>query len=99
MVTYEKLPLGPRLAAQGALTLAITAGSLFILIVVLGTGGSTELADIFGPIAVVATVLGIVTGILATINPRTRTVGITALFILVPCLFLSALTLVALLSR
>ena len=93
----EPPPLrGPaRIISLAAITLAIFAGTLFIVVIVLGSGGSASVALIFGPIAIGATLFGVVAAILATGQPRTRSLGIVALLVLVPSIVLSLLTLVA----
>jgi hypothetical protein len=98
---FEPVPLKgfPRIAAQGGLVLAIFAGTIFIIIVVLGAGGSEHLAPVFGPVAIGATGLGLVGAVIAIVNRRSRTLGITTLVILLPCLLLSLLTVVAISSR
>ncbi|MCU1508072.1 MAG: hypothetical protein JWQ12_337 [Glaciihabitans sp.] len=97
----EDVPLRgiPRVAAQGGLVLAIFAGTIFLIIVVLGAGGSQHLAPVFGPVAIGATALGLVAAIVAVAQPRSRTLGITTLIILLPCTVLSFLTVVAIVNR
>lgn len=87
-----------RAISVSAITLAVFAGTLFIVVIVLGSGGSTSVAQLFGPIAIGATAIGIAAAVVATVQRRTRTVGITALLVLVPCVVLSLLTIVALTS-
>ena len=98
---FEPVPLRgfARLAAQGGLLLAVFAGTIFLVIVILGAGGSQHLAPVFGPVAVVATALGLIAGVIAIVNPRSRGLGITTVVILLPCTLLSFLTIVAAVSR
>jgi hypothetical protein len=77
--------------ALTALILAILAGTIFIVIIVL-------VSAVFGPIAIAATALGLVAGIAAVITARSRVLGILALAILAPCVLLSLLNVVALSS-
>ena len=87
-----------RVVSLAAIVCAVFAGTLFIVIIVLGSGGSTSLADVFGPIAISVTVLGLVAAVTAVTRPRVRTVGIMTLVVLLPCALLSLLTVVALTS-
>ena len=98
MTDGERPPLTglPRLFSLAAITLAVLAGTLFIVVIVLGSGGVASIADVFGPIAIGATALGFLSAITALFYRRARTLAITALVILIPCLVLSLLTLVAL---
>jgi hypothetical protein len=88
----------PRVVALTALILAILAGTIFIVIIVLGSAGDTSVSAVFGPIAIAATALGLVAGIAAVITARSRVLGILALAILAPCVLLSLLNVVALSS-
>jgi hypothetical protein len=81
-----------------ALVLAIFAGTVFIVIIVLGSGGVEAVAEVFRPIAIGATVLGVACAIVALVFPRARVLGITALLVLLPSCALSLLSLVALSS-
>lgn len=99
MAEFQPISTRARLAAQWALTLAIFAGMLFIVVLVMGVGGSVDLVTWFAPAAVIVTVAGLIAAVIATRDRRTRSMGITALFILVPCVVLSGLTILALLSR
>lgn len=98
MSDTEPPPLSGRARAisLSAIILAIFAGTVFIVVLVLGSGGSESVPQVFGPVAIVATALGLVAAIIATSARRTRTLGITALLVLLPSVVLSLLTLVAL---
>lgn len=99
MVDFDPVPTTARIAAQWSLTLSVFAGTLFVVVLVLGVGGASDVVTIFAPAAVVVTVLATIGAVIALRHPRTRSVGITAAFILVPCVVLSALTIFALFSR
>lgn len=99
MANFDPVPTTARVAAQWGLTLSVFAGMLFIVVLVLGVGGSADLVAWFAPAAVLVTAVGLVAAVIATRNSRTRSLGITALFILVPCVVLSGLTIIALLTR
>ncbi|MCU1405025.1 MAG: hypothetical protein JWQ43_1328 [Glaciihabitans sp.] len=100
MTEMERPPVRglARVVSLAAIVCAVFAGTLFIVIIVLGSGGSTSVSAVFGPIAIVATGVGLVAAVTAITRSRVRTVGITALVILLPCAFLSFLQLVALSS-
>ncbi|WP_213815800.1 hypothetical protein [Glaciihabitans sp. dw_435] len=100
MSESERPPLRgvSRVVSLAAITFAIFAGTLFIVIIVLGSGGSRSVAEVFGPVAIGATVLGLITAIWALFGARTRTLGIITLLVLVPCVVLSLLRLVAMAS-
>ena len=87
-----------RVVSLAAIMLAIFAGTVFIVVIVLGSGGSRTVSDAFGPVAIGATALGLVAAIIATVQRRTRTLGVVALLVLLPCIVLSLLTIVALTS-
>jgi hypothetical protein len=78
-----------------AITLAVLAGTIFIVVIVLGSGGVQSVAQVFGPIGIAATVLGVAASIFAITQQRTRVLGITALLVLLPSCVLSLLTIVA----
>jgi hypothetical protein len=86
----------PRVVSLAAIVLAIFAGTIFIVIIVLGSGGDTSVSTVFGPIAIAATALGLVAGVAAVVPRRSRVLGVLALLILAPCVLLSLLNLVAL---
>lgn len=88
-----------RVVSQASIVLAVLAGTIFITIIVLGSGGSDRLSAVYGPIGIGATVLGLVTAIISVSRTRTRVLGITSLVVLVPCVVLALLTIVALGSR
>jgi hypothetical protein len=98
MSETERPPLRgwPRVVSLAALTLAVVAGTIFIVIIVLGSGGDTRLGDVFGPIGIAATSTGIVAAIASLFDARTRVLGVLCLILLLPSVFLSVLTLVAL---
>jgi hypothetical protein len=98
MSEIERPPLSglARLVSLAAIMFTVVAGTIFVMIIVLGSGGETALADVFGPIAIGATVLGLASAIVATVQARTRTLGILCLLVLLPCVVLSLLTLIAL---
>jgi hypothetical protein len=85
-----------RLVSLAAIMLTVLAGTIFVMIIVLGSVGETRLAEVFGPIAIGATAVGIVAAIAAAVRARTRVLGILCLLVLLPCVVLSLLTLVAL---
>ena len=85
-----------RIVSLAAIMFTVVAGTIFVMVIVLGSGGDTDLAGVFGPIAIGATVLGIVAAIAAVVRARTRVLGILCLLVLLPCVVLSLLTLVAL---
>jgi hypothetical protein len=87
-----------RVVSLAAIMFTVVAGTIFVMIIVLGSVGDTNLADVFGPIAIGATVLGMVAAIAAIARVRTRVLGILCLVVLLPCVVLSLLTLVALSS-
>jgi hypothetical protein len=74
-----------RAVSLAAITLAVFAGTIFIVVIVLGSGGDTNLAR----------VLGLAAAIYAITQERTRVVGITVLLVLLPSCVLSLLTIVA----
>jgi hypothetical protein len=84
-----------RAVSLAAITLAVFAGTIFIVVIVLGSGGDTNLARVFGPIGIASTVLGLAAAIYAITQERTRVVGITVLLVLLPSCVLSLLTIVA----
>jgi hypothetical protein len=87
-----------RLVSLAAIMFTVVAGTIFVMIIVLGSIGDTNLADVFGPIAIGSTVLGIVAAVAAAVRVRTRVLGTLCLLVLLPCVVLSLLTLVALTS-
>ena len=93
-------PLEPReqIVALGAIMAASIAATVFVVVLVLGADGVTEVGRVFSPIAVAATLAALVFGVLALIRPRIRAVGVTTLIVVIPCLFLSLLSVVALTS-
>ena len=101
MARQDKLrPLerGEQFIALGAIMAASIAATVFVVVLVLGADGATEVGRVFSPIAVVATVVALVFGVLALMRTRIRAVGATTLIVVVPCLFLSLLSIVALTS-
>lgn len=100
MSTSEREPLTrtERAIAIMAITLAALAATIFVVVLILGSGGATEVGRYFSPIAIAATVVGLVFAIWAVAVRRLRPVGITTLAIFVPCVLLSALSAVALVS-
>ena len=85
-----------RFLSLGAITMTVLAGTIFIMVIVFGSVGETRLPDVFGPIAIGATVLGLAAAIAAVVRARTRVIGVLCLAVLLPCVVLSLLTLVAL---
>jgi hypothetical protein len=87
-----------RIMALAAMVLSILAITIFVMILLLGTGGSTEVGRVFGPFGIAATVLGLVAAVWATLHRGTRAAGVVSLAILVPCVFLAFVSTVALIS-
>ncbi len=87
-----------RLVALAAMVLSVLAITIFVVILLMGMGGSTEVGRVFGPFGIAATVLGLVAAVWATLDRETRAAGVVSLAILVPCVFLAFVSLVALLS-
>lgn len=83
---------------MGAITSVTIAATVFVVVLVIGSGGAAQVARVFTPIAVAATVLSLVFGILAVANARLRAIGVTTLIVTVPCILLSLLSLIALLG-
>jgi hypothetical protein len=94
----DPLPLTglARVTSLAAIMFTVVAGTVFVMVIVLGSGGDTTLAAVFGPIAIGATVVGLAAAVSATVRARTRVIGILCLAVLLPCVVLSLLTLVAL---
>ena len=101
MTEFESEPLrgGARVISQAALVLAILAGTIFVVVIVLGSGGQTSVAEVFGPIGVVVTVVGLIVGLIGLANKRTRTLAFISLLVLVPSIFLSFFAIIAAISR
>ena len=97
MSDTERPPLTgfARVVSLAAITLAVFAGTIFIVVIVLGSGGVQSVARVFGPLGIGATVLGLVAAVFAITQQRTRVLGITALLVLLPSVVLSLLTIVA----
>ncbi|MFC0678641.1 hypothetical protein ACFFGH_12395 [Lysobacter korlensis] len=87
-----------RMVALAAMVLSVLAITIFVVILFMGMGGSTEVGRVFGPFGIAATVLGLIAGVWATLHRGTRAAGVVSLAILVPCVFLAFVSLVALLS-
>ncbi|PRY69922.1 hypothetical protein B0I08_10144 [Glaciihabitans tibetensis] len=85
-----------RVVSLAAIMFTVVAGTIFVMVIVLGSGGDTTLAAVFGPVAIGATILGLASAVSATVRARTRVLGILCLLVLLPCVVLSLLTLVAL---
>ncbi len=77
---------------------AILAPVLFILIFFLLSIGYLTAGQTLAPLAILATVLGLVASAWAVALPRARVVGITTLLVIVPCTFLAALAIVSVFS-
>lgn len=92
------LERGEQIIALGAIMAASIAATVFIVVLVLGADGATEVGRVFSPIAVGATLVALVFGVLGVMRARIRAVGVTTLIVVVPCLFLSLLSIVALIS-
>ena len=98
---HDKLrPLerGEQVIALGAIMAASIAATVFIVVLVLGADGATEVGRVFSPIAVAATLVALVFGVLAVIRSRIRAVGVATVIVVVPCLFLSLLSIVGMTS-
>src|SRR5690554_6429179 len=87
-----------RIVVTAAVVFTVLAVTLFVIILIFGGLGATQMSRLFSPIAIGATVLGLVGSIAAITYDRTRFLGITTTLVLVPCALLSALGLVALFS-
>lgn len=88
----------PRVASLAAILLAVLAGTIFIVVIVLGSGGDTRLGSVFGPVGIAATVLGCVAAVATLFHRQSRVLGVLAIILLLPSVVLSALTLVAIAS-
>ena len=80
------------------MVLSVLAITIFLVILVMGMDGSTDIGRIFGPFGVAATVLGLIAAVWATLDRETRAAGVVSLAILVPCVFLEFVSVVALVS-
>lgn len=100
MSETERPPLRgwPRVVSLAAILFAVLAGTIFIVVIVLGSGGDTRLGSVFGPVGIAATVIGLITAIAALVNRQSRVLGVLAIILLLPSVVLSALTLVAIAS-
>ncbi len=87
-----------QVVALAAIISATLAATVFVVVLVLGSGGATEVSRVFSPIAIVATSLAIVFSIWAVSTSRLRTVGVTTLIVAAPCLLLSFISILALTS-
>jgi ABC-type transport system involved in cytochrome c biogenesis permease component len=88
----------PRPVALAAMVLSVLAITIFVVILLMGMGGATEIGRIFGPLGIAATGLGLIAAIWATLDRETRAAGVVSLVILVPCVFLALISAVALIS-
>ncbi|MBC7517389.1 MAG: hypothetical protein H7248_00640 [Microbacteriaceae bacterium] len=82
-----------------ALMSGILAPILFVLIFFLASIGFATAGRVLSPLALTATLFGVISAIAATAHPRTRTLGITIALVMVPCAFLGAISLIGMLSR
>ena len=87
-----------RIVALAAMVLSVLAITIFLVILLMGIGGGTQLGPIFGPFGIAATVLGLIAAVWAATQRDTRAAGVVSLAILVPCVFLAFVSTVALLS-
>jgi carbon starvation protein CstA len=87
-----------RPVALAAMVLSVLAITIFLVVLVMGMDGSTDIGRIFGPFGIAATVLGLIAAVWATLDRETRAAGVVSLAILVPCVFLAFVSVVALLS-
>ena len=87
-----------RPVALAAMVLSVLAITIFAVILLMGMGGATQLGRIFGPFGIAATALGLIAAVWATLDRTTRQAGVVSLAILVSCLFLAAISLIALLG-
>jgi hypothetical protein len=86
-----------RWVSLAALMFAVLAPVLFVMIFLL-PGIGFETGRTFLPFAIAATALGLAASIWAIVLPRSRAVGVTTLFIVVPCAFLAAIGVISLVS-
>lgn len=82
-----------------ALMSGILAPVLFVLIFFLVSIGFATAGRVLSPLALAATVLGLTSSIAAALHPRTRSLGITILLVMVPCVFLGIISLLGLVTR
>jgi hypothetical protein len=87
-----------RLVALAAMVLSVLAITIFVVILLMGIGGATDIGRVFGPVGIGATLLGLIAAVWATLDRETRAAGVVSLAILVPCVFLAFVSAVALLS-
>jgi hypothetical protein len=87
-----------RIVALTAMVLSVLAITIFVVILLMGIGGTTQLGLVFGPFGIAATVLGLIAAAWAAAHRETRGAGVVSLAILVPCVFLAFVSTVALLS-
>jgi hypothetical protein len=80
------------------MVLSVTAITIYLVILVMGFGGNTDVARAFGPIGMAVTVLGLIAAIWAATNRDTRAAAVVSLAILVPCTFFAAISLLVLLA-
>ena len=77
----------------------ILAPVLYALIFFLASIGFATAGRVLSPLALAATVVGVLSSVVATMHPRTRTLGITFALVMVPCVFLAVISLIGMLSR
>ena len=77
----------------------VLAPVLYTLIFFLVSIGFSTAGRVLSPLALTATAVGLASSIAATVQARTRTLGVTILLVMVPCGFLGIISLLGMLSR